>query len=202
MTLPLSHIVFGTTDMAQAEGFYAPLLTMLGWRRRPSDSTPGKLVWQPATAARPLFVVMPPFDGAAHRVGNGAMVALNAPDRATVDAVHALALKLGGTCEGPPGLRPRYHAHYYGAYFRDRDGNKLCVVCRKVRAGSCAICGCAGPARRPASPTLSAAFRSRGGKPITWGANHSARFLTSTMAKYGSSRVAPDCFTLRAEARL
>jgi len=26
-------------------------------------------------------------------------------------------------------LRPHYHANYYGAYFRDPDGNKLCVVC-------------------------------------------------------------------------
>jgi len=28
-----------------------------------------------------------------------------------------------------PGLRPEYHAHYYGAYFWDPDGNKLCVAC-------------------------------------------------------------------------
>ena len=136
MSAPLSHIVLGTSDWALAEAFHAPLLTMLGWRRRPSDITPGKLVWQPATAARPLFVVMPPFDGAAHRVGNGAMVALNAPDRATVDAAHAHALKLGGTCEGAPGLRPHYHRHYYGAYFRDRDANKLCVVCHTAPRGS------------------------------------------------------------------
>jgi predicted CXXCH cytochrome family protein len=26
-------------------------------------------------------------------------------------------------------LRPQYHAAYYGAYFRDSDGNKLCVCC-------------------------------------------------------------------------
>ena len=45
--------------------------------------------------------------------------------------VHARALELGGTCEGPPGLRPQYHAHYYGAYFRDPDGNKLCVACHQ-----------------------------------------------------------------------
>jgi hypothetical protein len=37
----------------------------------------------------------------------------------------------GGSCEGPPGLRPQYHAHYYGAYFRDPDGNKLCVCCHE-----------------------------------------------------------------------
>ena len=35
----------------------------------------------------------------------------------------------GSVCEGPPGLRPHYHANYYGAYFRDLDGNKLCVCC-------------------------------------------------------------------------
>ena len=38
-------------------------------------------------------------------------------------------LALGAVCEGPPGLRPQYHANYYGAYFRDLDGNKLCVCC-------------------------------------------------------------------------
>jgi lactoylglutathione lyase len=32
---------------------------------------------------------------------------------------------------GAPGLRPAYHADYYGAYFRDPDGNKLCVVCHE-----------------------------------------------------------------------
>jgi hypothetical protein len=35
---------------------------------------------------------------------------------------------LGGTDEGGPGLRPHYHRNYYGAYFRDLDGNKICIV--------------------------------------------------------------------------
>ncbi|KVE06791.1 VOC family protein [Burkholderia anthina] len=54
-----------------------------------------------------------------------------APTRAHVDRCHAFALRHGGTCEGPPGLRPHYHRDYYGAYFRDPDGNKLCVVCHR-----------------------------------------------------------------------
>jgi hypothetical protein len=37
-------------------------------------------------------------------------------------------LRLGGRSEGEPGLRPEYHANYYGAYFRDTEGNKVCVV--------------------------------------------------------------------------
>jgi lactoylglutathione lyase len=57
------------------------------------------------------------------------MTALLAPDRATVDRCHRLALANGGVDEGAPGLRPEYHVNYWGAYFRDPDGNKLCVVC-------------------------------------------------------------------------
>ncbi|MFP5477069.1 MAG: hypothetical protein ACLGJD_25795, partial [Gammaproteobacteria bacterium] len=45
------------------------------------------------------------------------------------------ALQLGGRCEGPPGLRPHYHAHYYGAYFRDLDGNKLGLACHAPEEG-------------------------------------------------------------------
>lgn len=57
------------------------------------------------------------------------MVAFLAESRTVVDRVYAMALANGGASEGAPGLRPEYHAHYYGAYFRDPDGNKLCVAC-------------------------------------------------------------------------
>lgn len=71
-----------------------------------------------------LLAVCRPFDDAAASVGNGQMLALNAPSKAAVDGVHAAALAAGGTCEGPPGQRMD---NFYGAYFRDLDGNKLCV---------------------------------------------------------------------------
>jgi predicted lactoylglutathione lyase len=43
--------------------------------------------------------------------------------REAVDAFHAKAIELGGSCEGPPGERM---PGVYFAYFRDLDGNKLC----------------------------------------------------------------------------
>jgi predicted lactoylglutathione lyase len=52
------------------------------------------------------------------------MVALSAESPAVVDAVHAAAMAAGGTCEGPPGQRMD---NFYGAYFRDLDGNKICI---------------------------------------------------------------------------
>ncbi len=56
------------------------------------------------------------------------MAAMGLKDRAQVDAFHAKALELGGLCEGPPGVRGEDGPQaFYGAYFRDPDGNKLCA---------------------------------------------------------------------------
>jgi predicted lactoylglutathione lyase len=84
--------------------------------------------------ARPLFVIGSPYNGEMATAGNGQMIALLAPTRAGVDNAYASALKNGGRCEGAPGLRPEYHADYYGAYFRDADGNKMCVCCHDAAA--------------------------------------------------------------------
>ena len=52
------------------------------------------------------------------------MVALSVETPEVIHAVHAAAMAAGGACEGPPGDRG---GGFYGAYFRDLDGNKLCV---------------------------------------------------------------------------
>lgn len=129
-----SHVYIGTADFPRAHAFYAPLMALLGLHERFHRPEQGWAGWQPAGGGRPLFVLGLPFDGAPHAPGNGQMTAFLAADRATVERVHAAALAAGGTDEGAPGLRPHYHAAYYGAYFRDLDGNKLCVVCHDADA--------------------------------------------------------------------
>ena len=125
----LSHVHIGVNDFERALAFYGPVLERLGLVQRFCEAQVPWAGWQMPGVARPLFLIGRPFDGQAASPGNGAMNALLAADRSTVDEVHALALRHGGTCEGPPGLRPQYHANYYGAYFRDPEGNKLCVCC-------------------------------------------------------------------------
>ena len=56
-------------------------------------------------------------------------IAFAAADPATVDAFHAAALKAGMKNHGAPGLRPHYHANYYGGFVLDEDGHNLEVVC-------------------------------------------------------------------------
>lgn len=125
----LSHIHLGTNDLPRAFRFYQRVLAELPVSLRFHEPDQGWAGWQPAAGGRPLLLLGRPFDGQPHVAGNGQMVALAADSRAQVRRVHAAALAAGGRCEGPPGLRPHYHPHYYGAYFRDLDGNKLAVAC-------------------------------------------------------------------------
>lgn len=122
-----SHVFVGIDDFERALAFYRPLMATLGQPERFCDPD-GWAGWQSTPGPRPLFVIGRPFEGR-HAPGNGQMTAFLAASRALVDAAHATALAHGGRCEGAPGLRPEYHPHYYGAYFRDPEGNKLCVAC-------------------------------------------------------------------------
>jgi len=125
----ISHVCVGITDFERALAFYSAVMTPLGHVLKFSEPEKGWAAWKPGNADRPLFIIGAPYNGEAAAPGNGQMIALLAPSRKVVAECHAAALAQGGTCEGPPGLRPQYHPNYFGAYFRDPDGNKLCVCC-------------------------------------------------------------------------
>ena len=125
----LSHLCLGTNDFPRAYAFYTALLGELDLIEKFHDPAKPWAGWMAREEPRPLFVLTAPHDGLPATPGNGQMTALLAASRAQVDRCHQAVLALGAVCEGPPGLRPHYHAHYYGAYFRDLDGNKLCVCC-------------------------------------------------------------------------
>lgn len=127
----ISHVHVGIGDFERAFAFYSVVLPVLGLELKFKEADKGWAGWMMPGVARPLFLIGRPFDGGPAAAGNGQMIALLAPDRAAVDRCHAVALAHGGHSEGAPGLRPHYHAHYYGAYFRDPDGNKLCVCCHQ-----------------------------------------------------------------------
>jgi catechol 2,3-dioxygenase-like lactoylglutathione lyase family enzyme len=127
----ISHVFVGVNDFEHAFRFYSALMQVLGHRLKFNEPAKPWAGWMAPEAPRPLFVIGSPFNGQPATYGNGQMTALLARDRDTVDSAYSTALSNGGTCEGAPGLRPQYHQHYYGAYFRDPEGNKLCVCCHE-----------------------------------------------------------------------
>jgi catechol 2,3-dioxygenase-like lactoylglutathione lyase family enzyme len=58
-------------------------------------------------------------------------VAIVTKSRKNVDAFYAAAIAAGGKDNGPPGMRPHYHEHYYGAFVLDLDGHNIEAVCHE-----------------------------------------------------------------------
>jgi catechol 2,3-dioxygenase-like lactoylglutathione lyase family enzyme len=56
-------------------------------------------------------------------------IAFTAESVDQVQAFHAAAAGLGAETLHEPRLWPEYHAHYYGAFVRDPDGNNVEAVC-------------------------------------------------------------------------
>jgi catechol 2,3-dioxygenase-like lactoylglutathione lyase family enzyme len=129
-----SHITVGTNNMAGAMRFYDAVLATIGVTRKKTYKIAIGYAPEQFTGIEEPFWVLRPYDRKPAVPGNGSMVAFAAPTRAAVDAFYAAAMAQGASDEGPPGLRPHYHPDYYGAYLRDPDGNKLCVVCHAPAA--------------------------------------------------------------------
>ena len=123
-----SHIFTSVTDFERAFAFYSAVLGELGLELRFHEPAKPWAGWHSDGGKRPYFVISKPFNGQPHLAGNGQMVAFAASSRAAVRSAYETALRFGGLSEGEPGLRPEYHANYYGAYFRDTEGNKICVA--------------------------------------------------------------------------
>ena len=116
------HIGFGVSDVAQSKAFFlqslAPLgVTVvmegpygvgLGRRGKPS-------LWIHETTSKPTPM----------------HIAFAADSRKDVDDFYRAALAAGGTDNGAPGLRPHYHANYYGAFVIGPDGHNVEAVCHK-----------------------------------------------------------------------
>jgi hypothetical protein len=68
-------------------------------------------MWRSAWAAGRFFWI-----GTGRALTGRLHVAFAADDRESVDAFYRAALAAGGADNGPPGLRPHYHANYYGAF--------------------------------------------------------------------------------------
>lgn len=122
----IGYANIGTNDMGRATAFYDALFATVGVGRLMEFPT-GAVVYG-ASWTTPMLAVGTPYDGKPATAGNGSMIALVVDDRAKVDAFHAKALALGGADEGAPGVRGEEGPQaFYGAYFRDLDGNKFCA---------------------------------------------------------------------------
>ena len=122
------HIGFTVSDITRSKAFYNGALAPLGVglvMEVTAETTGGHAHAGYGHDGNPYFWI---------GNGDGALrgklhVAFAAANRAMVDAFHAAAIAAGGIDNGAPGLRPHYHANYYGAFVLDPDGHNIEACC-------------------------------------------------------------------------
>ena len=127
----IDHIGMPVADITRATEFYLKALAPLGiaivMQVSAEETGHGAAVGFGANW-KPFFWI-----GEGERQVGHVHVAFAADSRSAVDAFYAAALAAGAKDNGPPGLRPHYHANYYGAFVLDPDGNNVEAVCHALK---------------------------------------------------------------------
>jgi catechol 2,3-dioxygenase-like lactoylglutathione lyase family enzyme len=118
----VAYTMIGTNDHDKTMSLYAPVMAILGAKKIAAYSSETR-TWFGRDGAG-MLAIGNAGDGNPATAGNGTMIALAAHDTDMIGAAHTKALELGATDEGAPGPRG---PGFYGAYFRDFDGNKICL---------------------------------------------------------------------------
>jgi len=122
------HVKFGVSDFAASKAFFLKALEPLGvvvvGEGPPAYGV--ELCHPKGTVSLCLYQT---GEKPAHL-----HLAFVAENRGQVEAFYRAALAAGGKDNGPPGLRPRYHASYYAAFVIGPDGHNIEMVCHKPGA--------------------------------------------------------------------
>lgn len=118
----IDHVGLSVGDFRRSREFYVQALKPLGYEVV-MEFGDGPGVAGFGAGGKPDFWI----DGAG-KPSPKLHVAIVARSRAAVDAFYEAAIAAGGTDNGKPGLRPEYHATYYGAFVLDPDGHNIEAV--------------------------------------------------------------------------
>ena len=126
----LDHVSLGTANLARARKFYDAALKPLGYKM--VLPVPGYGYGYGAVKGDAKFWIgLPLAKRRKPRASAGTHVAFMAENRKAVDAFYKAAIRAGAKDNGKPGLRPEYHANYYGAFVFDPEGHAIEAVCHK-----------------------------------------------------------------------
>jgi len=131
----IDHFSLPVSDLRKSKPFYEAVLGALGYLSLQAQVFDGYSAFGfgDDPDGEPPFWIGGPAQASPDKAvtPEGQHIAFAARSRAMVDAFHAAGLALGGTDNGPPGLRPQYHADYYAAFLRDPDGHRIEAVCHR-----------------------------------------------------------------------
>ena len=119
------HLGFGVTNLAESKAFFLKALQPLGV----AVAMEGPYGVGMGQSNKPSLWLSETKEHPAHL-----HLAFTAQNRKQVDEFYKAALAAGGKDNGAPGLRPHYHANYYGAFVIGPDGHNVEAACHKPEA--------------------------------------------------------------------
>lgn len=123
------HVTLAVSDLHRSRYFYVGALAPLGYtiQTEITDENTGDLAAIGfGTETKTTFWLV------LGRPAAPMHLAFTANNHAAVDGFHLAALVAFGRDHGAPGLRPQYHADYYGAFVIDPDGYNVEAVCHTL----------------------------------------------------------------------
>lgn len=124
----IDHTSIAVKDFAQSERFYDATLEKLGYEKLMIyDRGHCKIAGYGKDGdARPkLWIADAGRDDETIGQARGVHIAFCAKSQQVVDDWYKAALQNGGTCNGKPGQREKYHPGYYGAFVIDPNGWRI-----------------------------------------------------------------------------
>ena len=116
----LSYSTIGVNDLEKSETFYNELLAPLGAKTLIKNE---RIIFFGKSKEELILAICIPYNEKEQNCGNGNMLAISPGSKEKCDEMYNRAIALGATCDGAPGQR--IPDVFYGAYFRDFDGNKI-----------------------------------------------------------------------------
>lgn len=123
----IDHTGINVSDLARSKSFYCDVLSALQYEARKEEADIvifGSKIRTPREDPAGDFYI-----AAGEPLTPRSHIAFRATSRSQVDAFYGAALAAGGKNNGAPGLRPKYHEHYYAAFVLDPDGYNVEAVC-------------------------------------------------------------------------
>jgi catechol 2,3-dioxygenase-like lactoylglutathione lyase family enzyme len=121
----IDHVGFQAADVEASVAFYTRVFAPIGLHemmRYPVGSSHAVGLAGPDNF--PDFWISPAFADERREIH----IALKAPDRVAVDAVHEAAVAAGVEVLHAPREWPEYHPGYYAVFLRDPDGHNVEAV--------------------------------------------------------------------------
>ena len=122
------HLRISVSDLERSKGFWAPVLTLLGFTYVNQDDD--RICFQAGSGNPPLrfLISQAPTEYCQQKFELGMIgwhhLSFSAETRQQVDDLYQLLLELGAPTQGPPGSYG-YAPGYYAVYFRDPDNLKF-----------------------------------------------------------------------------